>query len=26
VNTTDTQLDYKYNYPGYHAKFYAIYI
>lgn len=26
VNTIDTQLDYKYNHPGYDAKFYAIYI
>lgn len=26
VNTTDTQLDYKYNYPEYDTKFYAIYI
>lgn len=26
VNTTDTQLHYKYNYSGNYAKFYAIYI
>jgi ribosomal protein S27E len=26
VNTTDMQLDYKYNYPGFDVKVYAIYI